>query len=108
MLQSTRNQIESAFGRLKARWRIFTKPIDLELVTVPLIIYTCFVLHNYCKRKSSSALDEEEVKAHMEQHKLEEANMFEQPDPLCSSNTREEKYIRRIIREYINHNLNTS
>ena len=88
MLRSARNQIESAFGRLKARWRILTKPIDLELDTIPLIIYTCFVLHNYCQTKSSSALDEDEVEAHMEWHKLEEANMAEQPDPVYSSKWR--------------------
>ena len=58
MLRSARNQIESAFGRLKARWRILTKAIDLNLDTIPLIIYTCFVLHNYCQTKSLCALDE--------------------------------------------------
>ena len=39
MLQSARNQIESVFGRLKARCRILTKPIDLKLDTISLIIY---------------------------------------------------------------------
>ena len=108
MLRSARNQIESAFGRLKARWRILAKPIDIKLDTIPLIIYTCFVLHNYCQTKSLSALDEDEVKAHMEGHRLEEANMAEQPDPVYSSNKREGEYIRGIITEYINHNLDTS
>ena len=53
------NQIESAFGWLKGKWEILTKPIYLKLNTIPLIIYTCFVLHNYCKTKSSCVLDEE-------------------------------------------------
>ena len=87
MLRSARNQIESAFGRLKARWRILTKPIDLKLDTIPLIIHTCFVLHNYCQAKYSCAFDEDEVKTHMEWHKLEEANMAEEPEPVYSSNT---------------------
>ena len=89
MSRSARNQIESAYGRLKARQRILTKPIDLKLDTIPLIIYTYFVLHNYCQTKSSCALDEDEVKAHMELHKLEETSMIEQSDPVYSSNTRE-------------------
>ena len=42
-LQGALSQIESAFGRLKARSRILTKPIDLKLDTIPLIIYTSFV-----------------------------------------------------------------
>ena len=53
-------------------------------------------------------MDEDEVKAHMERHKLEEANMAEQPDPVYSSNTREGEYVRGTVAEYINHNLNTS
>ena len=49
-----------------------------------------------------------EILAPMEWHKLEEANMAEQPDPLYSSNTREGEYIRGVITEYINHNLDLS
>ena len=48
VLRSARNQIESAFGQLKARWRILTQPINLKFDAIPLIIYTCFALHNYC------------------------------------------------------------
>ena len=39
----------------------------------------------------------DEVKAHMEQHKLEEANMTEQPEPIYSLNMHEGEYIRGII-----------
>ena len=31
LLRSARNQIESAFGRLKARWSLLTKKVDLKL-----------------------------------------------------------------------------
>ena len=50
MLRSTRNPIECAFGRLKARWQILNKRIDLGLVFVPTIVYSCFVLHNFCEK----------------------------------------------------------
>ena len=46
MLGRAQNQIESAFGRLKARWRILAKPIDLKLDTISLIIYTITVKQN--------------------------------------------------------------
>ena len=72
---------------LKGRWRILTKPIDLKLDTVLSIIYTSFILHNYCH--TACALDEDEVKTYMERHKLKKANMVGQPDPAYSSNTRE-------------------
>ena len=47
-------------------------------------------------------MDEDEVKAHMEQHKLEEANMTEQPEPIYSLNMHEGEYIRGIITYKIN------
>ena len=47
MLRGAWNQTESAFGRLKARWRTLMKYTDLKLDTILLIIYTCFILHNY-------------------------------------------------------------
>ena len=36
LLRSARNQIESAFGRLKARWSFLTKKVDLKLESVNL------------------------------------------------------------------------
>ena len=97
MIRSAWNQIESAFDRLKARWRILTKPIDLKFDTILLIIYTCFIIHNYSHTKSACALDADEVKAYMERHKLKKANMAGKLDPACSSNTREGEYISRRI-----------
>ena len=51
MLRSARNQIDSAFGRLNARWRILQRPLEIKLDNVPNLIYACFVLHNFCERK---------------------------------------------------------
>ena len=51
MLRSARNQIECAFGRLKARWRILLRPMDIPIGQVPKIIYACFVLHNFCEKE---------------------------------------------------------
>ena len=52
MLRSCRNQVECAFGRLKARWQILTRSMDVKLEDVPSTIYTCFILHNYCERNN--------------------------------------------------------
>ena len=39
MLRSAQNPIECAFGRLKARWAILTRKIDLKLEAIPTVIY---------------------------------------------------------------------
>ena len=46
-LHSVRYQIECVFDRLKARWRILNRPIDLGIEFVPTVIHSCFILHNY-------------------------------------------------------------
>ena len=39
MLRSSRNPIECAIGRLKARWGFLTRTIDLKLENVPVAIF---------------------------------------------------------------------
>ena len=41
--------IECAFGRLKARWRILLRPMDIPVEKLPNIIYVCFALHKFCE-----------------------------------------------------------
>ena len=48
LLRSSQNQIECAFGCLKARWQILNTRMSLKLENVPYVIYACFVLHNIC------------------------------------------------------------
>ena len=54
MLRSARNQIECAFGRLKARWRILNRAMDIHVKHVPSVILACFVLHNYYEKQNVS------------------------------------------------------
>ena len=53
MLRSARNQIECAFGRMKARWRILLRPLDISVHNSPNVIFACFVLHNFCERQKA-------------------------------------------------------
>ncbi|XP_065675573.1 putative nuclease HARBI1 [Hydra vulgaris] len=62
MLRAARNSIECAFGRLKARWGILTRKVNLKLEAVPTVTYACFVLHNICK-KTNSYVDDDLAKS---------------------------------------------
>ena len=50
-LRTTRNQTECAFGRLKARWRILNRSVDVGLEFAVSLIYACFISHNSCEIK---------------------------------------------------------
>ena len=54
MLRSAWNQVECAFGRLKARWRILLQSIDVNVRHVPNIIVSRFVLRNYYEKRHVS------------------------------------------------------
>ena len=104
LLRSSRNQIESAFGRLKARWSFLTKKVDLKLESVLVVVYACFVLHNFCE-KNKSYVDEDQVKSQIELNKRNENQNKDMLDPIYSCNAGEGEVVRRIITNYIKDNL---
>ena len=62
-LCSGRNIIECTFGRLKARFgAIMTMNTTID--DLPFVIYSCFVLHNFCKMNSES-ISEDSVRSNM-------------------------------------------
>ena len=52
MLRSARSQIECAFGRLKARWRILLRPMHLKFEDIPDVVLACFVLHKFPEERN--------------------------------------------------------
>ena len=53
--------IECAFGRLKGRWGALRRAMDISLDDLPNVIFSCFVLHNYCEVHGET-LSEEKLK----------------------------------------------
>ena len=56
-LCSTQNVIECTFGRLKARFGALKRTIDINMDDLPYVIYSCFVLHNFCELNNESLGD---------------------------------------------------
>ena len=104
MLRSARNPIECAFGRLKAQWQILNKRIDMQLTSVPEIVYACFVLHNFCQIQAVN-IDDEVVQQQIAHDMATQPNTV--ADCLHSCNTAEGAQVRNIItrmyREHIPH-----
>ena len=57
-LCSARYVIECSYGRLKARFGILRRAVDINLDDAPQVIYACFFLHNFCKMYNDSINDE--------------------------------------------------
>ena len=42
-LRTTRNQTKCAFGRLKSRWGVLNRAVDLDLNFAVKLVYACFI-----------------------------------------------------------------
>ena len=100
MLRSARNQTEASFGRLKARWAILARKLDLKLEILPTVIYACFILRNYCG-KNKLYIDGEEVKSQIKILKKNEKNSKNVPDPIFSFDCGEDMITRKTITQCI-------
>lgn len=74
VIRSYKNQIKYAFGRLRASWSILTNQIDLKLDNTPYIIYSCFIIHNFCKL-SNIQIVEELFQAHIKETHTDDKNL---------------------------------
>lgn len=94
MLRSARNTIECAYGRLKTRWQVLNKRLDIGLKDVPNMVYACFVLHNICEINGMT-VDEEDVQRQIARDR--EAQPLTLPDRLYNFNSAEGVHVRNII-----------
>ena len=96
-------EIRSNVPRLKARWAVLTKKIDLKLEKVPMVVYACFVLHNYCEQYSSY-INEDIIASQIQDGKANEETT-NLPDPVHSCNNSEGEVVRNILTHYVRINL---
>ena len=101
LLRSARNPIECAFGRLKARWQILNRRVDLKFEHLPELVYSCLLLHNFCEVNGVD-IDDDHVRQQIEYDKEIQPNVA--PDRIFSYNSAGVR-VRDIITKYINEHL---
>ena len=92
-----RNVIECAFGRLKARFSSLRRAMDINMDDLPTVIYSCFVLHNFCDQNKESVSDEQ-VRASIE---YDTGSQPRQQCTIVHSNEQEGKRSRRVLNCYL-------
>ena len=74
--------------------------MDLSLNILPIVIYACFTLHNFCEQHKAY-VDHEQVQKQVELIKANEEEHANLPDPVYSTNSDEGDIVRRILTSYI-------
>lgn len=98
-LTSARSVVDTAFARLKGRWRCLLKKNDVDISMITTVVAACCILHNICENQDDCFLPEWNIDT------APSANYFLQPetdaydgDTFCSA---------EVIRDAITHNLLT-
>lgn len=97
-LSSARMVVECAFGRLKARFGILRRPLDVSLTNIPTTILACFILHNFCEMHDETIADD------VARSQMAYERDFQPPTqpftPIIHNNERGGKEIRQIFMKY--------
>ena len=91
-LCSARNVIECAFGCLKARFAALKRDMDINLTDLPSVIYSCFVLHNFCEENKESVCEELVMTVVSEEQRSQPTG-----ESATTSNECEGKRARRVL-----------
>lgn len=103
-IRKARNQIECAFGRLKARWRILNRNLDVDTDFASTLIYACFVLHNFCEINKIE-INADLVKTQISiEKRMQVCEHHKKIDKLYSYTSSRGKKVRDAIAEYLAEN----
>lgn len=92
---SARMCVEIAFGKLKSRFRILSKKMDVYTTQTPHIITACCILHNFCEKHRVPIPPRDFVEGNV--------NSYSQPDtqPTQRIEDREGHVIRDSIKNFL-------
>lgn len=95
-----RRVVENAFGRLKARFRIVLKRMEVRIDNVNAVVRACCILHNVCETLNDSA-DKQWIQ---DARKVEEDDKLEQPSRKTTAKTDSGTAVRTALVAYFGAN----
>ncbi len=98
-LSSARIIIECAFGRLKARFGALHRDMDIKMPDLQYVIYSCFVLHNFCEIQNEKLADDSISKSIQREHS-EQPSLSGNRYSLGSKDEASGKKIRNIFLKF--------
>lgn len=98
-LNKARIVVENAFGRLKGRWRMLQKRIDVNIDFVPKVVATACILHNILENRNSP------YKESWNETGRALDTVFVQPSNVCRLFTLQGDEIRNILSEFMAQNF---
>ena len=99
MLCKARMVIECAFGRLKARFPALWHTMDIDLEYLPSVIYSCFVLHNFCDTHCES-VPSEKIQSAITYDKEFQADYIQCHSSRTDPNEGHGKATRQVLMKY--------
>ncbi|XP_056157048.1 putative nuclease HARBI1 [Lampris incognitus] len=98
-LCKARRVIASSLGRLKARFAVLRRVMDINMEDLPYVVYACFVLHNYCEVHKET-VSEQSVNA-----ALQYDRDFQPPGRAASVGTDKDRTegerVRRVLTKFL-------
>ncbi|XP_035890844.1 protein ANTAGONIST OF LIKE HETEROCHROMATIN PROTEIN 1-like [Anopheles stephensi] len=97
-LNKARICVDEAFEKLRVRFRILQRKIDIDINFVPQILLTCCILHNILEKNQTPYLDE------WKEALLELRGKYPQPDGAASTKyttTVEGESLRDVLKEHL-------
>ena len=93
------------FGRLKARWRILNRVVDVDLNFVTTLAYACFVLYNICEINNCDLNDEVINKQIGDERQTQCCGHHEKLDKLYSYSSARGRKVREVLSDYLHENM---
>lgn len=107
-LSRARRVVENAFGILAARFRIFRRPINLQLKNIDIVVLACCALHNLLRKLNpndytpADSLDNEDINRNVfiPGHRTDISNLIDLRNANPRNHSRSAKKVRNDFKNY--------